>query len=290
MLSEALAYVDRGWPVFPLGEKGKKPKIPTAHPEGDPLRGCMGGCGRLGHGLYDATIEPRQVHDWWAKWPAANIGLRCGVAFDVLDVDARDPWEATANAWPAVDMPGGPVASTGKGWHFYLAPSGLGNATLIGGASCDFRGAGGYVVAPPSLHPSGRRYEWYAPVDLGLMPAPEALLTLLDPPREKRTPPPAPPPGDTSLRGGWTPRGLVQRLATAAAPDAAGNNGERNHVLNWAAYKVGLDVSAGKATSEQARDALGQLYDTAISIGLAEREIEATIRSGYSTGARGVVA
>jgi hypothetical protein len=53
-----------GWYVFPMGQN-KRPMIPTAHPEGDDLRGvCRGECGKLGHGYHDAVMGFDAVYDY----------------------------------------------------------------------------------------------------------------------------------------------------------------------------------------------------------------------------------
>jgi hypothetical protein len=162
-LEAALGYAARGWLVFPLKPGGKQPVIPTAHPEGDPLHGvCKGGCGREGHGLHDATIDPATITRWWTHWPAANIGLPTGYQFDVLDIDGQDALDAL-NAWAELnggpDYPPleGPTVRTPRGWHVYVAPTGHGNTVNLGGIlGLDWRGIGGYVVAPPSMMKDGR--------------------------------------------------------------------------------------------------------------------------------------
>jgi hypothetical protein len=61
----------------------------------------------------------------------------------------------------------GPLVRTGGGgWHFYLAPTGLGNNRPRDLEHVDWRGRGGYVVAPPSRHASGHPYEWIPGRDL----------------------------------------------------------------------------------------------------------------------------
>lgn len=74
LLDAALDYAARSWPVFPCEPRGKRP------------------LGRLvPHGLKEATTDPAVINGWWAKEPEANIGLRTGVSFDVLDIRRRQP-------------------------------------------------------------------------------------------------------------------------------------------------------------------------------------------------------
>ena len=53
----------------------KRPAIPAAHEQGDP---CKGECGKLGHGFYDATLDPFYAHDLFAKYPTAEVGVYMG--------------------------------------------------------------------------------------------------------------------------------------------------------------------------------------------------------------------
>ena len=78
MLDRALRYAAAGWPVFPLAPGEKVPLVKSAHGKGDT---CRGECGKLGHGLYDATCDERTIRNWWGDdgEPGANIGLRAGV-------------------------------------------------------------------------------------------------------------------------------------------------------------------------------------------------------------------
>jgi len=274
--SAALEAATRGWPVLPLHH---------------PL--AAGGCScrnqectnigkhpRTTHGLDDASTDHTVITRWWERWPNANLGLRTGIAFDVLDIDHDDPQAATAD-WPAFDMPGGPVARTGKGWHFLLQPTGKGNRARITGSPCDWRGAGGYIVAPPSVHASGRRYEWYTTPDAGLQPAPAELLELLEPPKRTTAPtPPKPPRPGTFTRGTWTVDPLVATVSRAA-------DGTRNNVLNWAAVAVGFAVYNRRTTAAGGEHAQQALADAARALGLGEHEIQATIRSGFAAGTAG---
>jgi hypothetical protein len=162
----ALDYAERGIPVLPL--HGKLPRIPAAHTPGDPRYGqCKGECGRQGHGVHDATTDPDQVRAWWRRWSHANIGLRTGVRFDVIDVDGTQGRDSLQRflAEHAGGVPiGGPRVRTGSGagWHLYVAPTGLPDQIGVL-PSVDYRAVDRYVVAPPSRHAhTGRPYVWYA--------------------------------------------------------------------------------------------------------------------------------
>lgn len=148
LASAALVYASHGWPVFPLVPKDKRPLTTD--------------------GFKSATSDRVTILDWWGKWPEANIGLATGIAFDVLDVDGdvgRTTLQMVLDSVGVTYRHTGPVTVTGKGWHYYFAPTGRGNRANMQGDSdtktnLDFRGLGGYVVAPPSLHPLGHRYTW----------------------------------------------------------------------------------------------------------------------------------
>lgn len=120
------------------------------------------------HWRTSASTDAGQVRDWWTRWPTANIGLVTGVksGLIVLDVDPahggldslRDlvAEEGAVEAFARVRTGGG-------GMHFYLRHPGgrVRNRTGLR-PGIDVRGDGGYVVAPPSVHASGRRYVWEA--------------------------------------------------------------------------------------------------------------------------------
>lgn len=123
-----------------------------------------------------------EIREWWNRWPQANVGVVTGAisGLVVLDLDGS---AAVAFA-KGRGVPETPVAATGKGFHVYFAHPGrpVPNAAALGGVKgIDVRGDGGYVVAPPSVHPSGRRYTWTKnrPFGLPLAPVPEWLLELL---------------------------------------------------------------------------------------------------------------
>jgi hypothetical protein len=182
----ALAYANLGHRVLPLHH----PLATDAIQRREMLCSCGDrACGAVGkhpltaHGLYVATSDPAKLARWWRRWPQANIGLVTGEVADVLDLDGPAGRAALRQAAADHDLRlEGPLVRTGSGWHLYVAPTGTGNrAGLL--AHVDWRGRGGYVVAPPSRHASGRGYRWLRPLTAELREVPAPLRSLLDPAR-----------------------------------------------------------------------------------------------------------
>lgn len=282
----AAKLADAGRWVFPIAPHGKLPAIETAHPEDDPLRGhCRGECGKLGHGLYDATRDLVVIASYWMRWPEANIGISCGPS-NLLVVDLDGP--AGRRAWAELEAEHGAVdtlrSSTGRadgGVHLlYRQPAGvrLGNGRgalppKVDGQGIDVRGQGGYIVAPPSVHPSGERYDWFhVPAAAQLPVVPDWLLAILTARKEpERAPRPAravlP---DGASRAAKILAGLVTTVLNAA-------EGTRNDTLNWAAYRLGEHIAAGRVDANEGVRALTLAAEGA---GLTDREIGKTIASG----------
>jgi len=160
----ALAYGCAGYEVLPL--KGKVPAIPSAHPLGDSLRGtCKGGCGRDGHGVFDATTDLVRIANWWERYAMANIGCRVPEGVIVVDLDPR---HGALEHLDRLEAAHGPIrtrtAWSGRGdggRHFWFRHPGgqISSSRLPRG--WDLKTHGGYVVLPPSIHPdSGQPYRW----------------------------------------------------------------------------------------------------------------------------------
>jgi len=190
MLEWAERYAALRWPVFPCD--GKRPN------------------GKLvPHGLKDASIEGRTLKRWWASAPEANVGICTGVAFWVLDVDLKSggPENLEALEHKHGKLPDTLQQQTGSGGRHYLFA--LPNFTVTNSrgqlpAGIDVRGIGGYIVAPPSIHPQSRNaYEWDGLKefeDQPILPAPEWLLGLLRPAENSK--PKAPPLPEKISEGG----------------------------------------------------------------------------------------
>lgn len=267
MSGVALAYAAAGVPVVPLFE-----------PSGVGRCACGAvGCKRPGKhprnpgGLSAATTDTDTIRAWWTRWPGANVGGLTGVLFDVCDVDGPDGIAAVRPLLEA-DHGRAPLIRTGSGgWHLLYTPTGMGNRVrFLPGV--DWRGKAGYVVLPPSLHASGRRYELTRPGQLHDVPAAlMAALTPSAPTRRSVMPPPA------GRRTGYGPAALA-READAVAAAAEGG---RNHVLNRAAFSLGQLVATGHLSEAEVTDAL---VDAALGAGLDEAEATRTIASGLRAG------
>lgn len=142
LLDEALRYADDGWPVLPLRPRGKRPL--TAH------------------GFKDATTNPERVKSWWQRWPQANIGLSIPSDYIVVDIDSADALQVLKAE--DLTLPTTVTSATSRGQHlWYSTTVPVKNRPLIEGI--DIKTDGGYVVVPPSVHPSGATYTWTTPLD-----------------------------------------------------------------------------------------------------------------------------
>lgn len=179
MLNAALHYAEMGFAVFPLKPRDKTPLT---------LHGCK-----------EATVDPQTIRRWWNRSPDANIGLATGAISGgvcVVDIDIDDEkgidgsdvlamWESENGKLPTTA-----IAITGRGgYHYYYKCSEQikNRANILEGI--DFRGDGGYVVAPPSIHKNGTQYEWeYDPDEFSIVEADSVVMKLLDVARKSTTP------------------------------------------------------------------------------------------------------
>ncbi|NJL26397.1 MAG: DNA primase [Thermoanaerobaculia bacterium] len=139
LLSHALAYARELWLVLALRPRGKEPLTP--------------------HGVKDATSGAAVIQSWWARWPDANIGLAIPPGLVVLDIDSADALQHLHAE--GLDLPATVRATTGRGIHLWYATGAFqarNRVAIFRGV--DVRAPGGYIVAPPSIHPSGAVYRW----------------------------------------------------------------------------------------------------------------------------------
>jgi predicted P-loop ATPase len=178
-LKAAIEYATKyGWAVFPVHPQTKRPMTP--------------------HGCKDAKKDVGAIKAWWRRWPDAGVGIATGSASNlvVIDedidenrgIDGRDSvreWERAHGALPDTVM-----AITGRGgYHLYFHYTGddIGNrAGILEGV--DVRGEGGYVIAPPSIHPNGTEYQWeYHPEDYELSEVTDTIREFLQPKEREKT-------------------------------------------------------------------------------------------------------
>lgn len=146
----ALYYAELGLAVFPLAYRNKVPAI-------------EGGCKA-------ATTEKSKIERWWNQNPRYNIGIATGnksnglVVID-LDVDKNkgiDGYEVLRD-WQNKhgELPETWQSITGRGGYHYFYKDTITHSNKVGlYEGVDIRGEGGYIVAPPSVHPNGNTYEW----------------------------------------------------------------------------------------------------------------------------------
>jgi hypothetical protein len=163
--SYALSYAAQGFPVFPC-KIDKKPYTT--------------------HGFKDATADINTIMAWWDQWPDASIGIPTA-GYTVLDVDPKNGGDKTLAEWTEKHgaLPVTPTARTGSGGlHYWF--KGSARCSVNKKAGLDIRSDGGYVVVPPSLHPSGNRYEWINDLRTPMAEAPAWLIEALLVPAKKK--------------------------------------------------------------------------------------------------------
>jgi Bifunctional DNA primase/polymerase, N-terminal len=297
----ALGYASRAIPVLPL-------HYPLPHH--DSLRtiadrrpvlaatgtGCScrdPNCGQVGkhplgslvpHGLKEATTNRARVLAWWTQHPQANIGLATGHQFDVLDIDRPHGTQAM-HAFAAEHglHSAGPLVRTGGGgWHYYLAPTGLGNVHPRDLEQVDWRGRGGYVVAPPSRHASGYPYQWVAgrEVDTPLAEVSAALLERLHQRQVDRLAPVV----SVPVGDGPGPRYGQAALAQEVARVATAPHGQRNQQLWEAARNLYNLVATGALDHSQVHQGLLQAAERCGLLGDEPRQTHRTLASGRQVG------
>lgn len=277
-LQAAIALTDLGWPVFPIHEPD------PSQPGGCSCRsrecGSPGKHPRVPRGLHEATRAFEILDHWWLRWPTAGIGVATGLASGifVLDEDGRQGAESLAELPP---LPETVEATTGRGSHVYLRMPDIDIRNSAGkiAPGLDIRGTGGYVIAPPSRHPSGCRYEWVRdPFDHDLADAPRWLLEAIGPKEPEAVPEPLEHSGSHGAR-------YIKAAIDAECDELATTpEGSRNHRLNLAAFNLARFLATGDVDIAMVAR---RLAFAAARAGLDRREIERTLHSAFR--ARGAV-
>lgn len=145
----------------------------------------------------ESTQDPKTIAAWWRRWPTANVGGDTGKSDKlVLDADLYKETYSGSDLWEDATR----TQNTGGGGrHVIFDRQGkpYGNQTGALPAGIDIRGVGGFIVLAPSLHKSGRRYEWAN--DKTYAPLPDELDRLLAAAREASKPKPRLPVQPTNI-------------------------------------------------------------------------------------------
>lgn len=295
----AVAYAAAGFHVFPCHvirsdgtcscAAGRVCDSPGKHPA------CR-------NGVLDATDDAEVIEKVWERYDW-NIGLATGHRFDVLDLDAPEATLGLEAAirehepdWDVAELGrfDPPMVITGKGMHVYFQPVGNNRARLA--PQVDWRGKGGYVVAPPSVHPSGAEYHWTgcmsgatsarcAALWEAIPPAPVPLVRMVrrEGPWERLEPDPVPVVDRSDIlarldveRAGTSGEGLVLTMAEAV-------QGERNHVMFWCLCRAFTDYLVGRVDAAELEKLVNEIQEAAHENGLGRHEIDKSTRSAYRT-------
>jgi archaellum biogenesis ATPase FlaH len=156
ILTEALYLSENlGWSIIPVSTE-KKPLIEWKKYQEE-----------------KSTVE--EITDWFVSYPNANIGVVTGKISNLIVVDI-DPRHGGTDE-ELKHLPTVKSATGGGGWHYYFQyKDGVQNRAAIK-PGIDIRGEGGYVILPPSLHISGKAYEWIvSPEEASLLDYPYELF------------------------------------------------------------------------------------------------------------------
>ena len=159
----ALAYAKLGWRVLPLCY----PK------EGKCTCGRGNKCdekpGKAPHytlapnGSKDATADENIITGWFdSSADLFNIGIAAGKesGLVILDVDPEHGGFESLKKYKVPDTLSVETGSGGKHYYFKHPGTEVRNSAGKLGDGLDVRGTNGYVVAPCSLHNSGKEYKW----------------------------------------------------------------------------------------------------------------------------------
>ena len=158
LLETALSLAARGLHVFPCKPRAKEPAV--------------------WNGLRAATTDQNTIRGWWRSRDL-NIGLATGKPSGIFVVDIDAEAELAKLKSRHGILPRTIESITTKGRHIYFLWPGrrIPNSASKIAPGIDVRSDGGYVLAPPSIHPSGKLYEWKANSANGFAVAPDWIIT-----------------------------------------------------------------------------------------------------------------
>jgi hypothetical protein len=267
-LCAALDYAAAGLAVFPCSFRTKVPAGLIAR-----------------HGCYSATTNPETIRRWFGGSVEYNIAIRTGLASGAWVLDADDRHNGFASLGELEHLHG-PLpltrqAQSANGRHWYWKATGPISNSNDGrvGPGLDVKGDGGYIMAPPSVHPDGPVYAWIN--DEPLAVAPDWLVRLT------RKPPPPPialPQRTHNGPPGAYGAAALQREIEVLAHTAPGS---RNHALNRASFCLHQLVAGGELDgTDVERELLAAATANGLMVDPADgaKSVIRTIRSGARAG------
>ncbi|UJW32528.1 bifunctional DNA primase/polymerase [Saccharothrix sp. AJ9571] len=291
LLDAALEAADRGWAVFPLAPRTKRPAIARWERQ--------------------ATRDPARIRRWWRRHPEDNIGVACGPSrLLVLDLDAahgRVPprWAArgvshgrdviallAARAHQPDPVDTLIVATPRDGEHrFFRLRPGTEVRSTVGergrglGWHADTRGPGSLIAAPGSVglvHGQPVPYRIVRDAPIAILP--DWLITRLTPP----PPPPRPAPGPELPATSRRVTAYVRAALDAETLKVAVAEEGQRHITLYAAAAALGELLANDWISHSA--ITSHLTEAARHhVGVAEftwQELTTTIRDGIAAGRR----
>jgi hypothetical protein len=269
MLESALALAGAGFQVFPCAYATKVPA-------------------KGSRGLHDATANAAVIRRWFGGSYRRNLAVRTGVVsrcwvLDVDDAEALKALQASHGCLPLTRQ-----SRSARGTHYWWR---IGNIPVPSSTSkvaqdVDVRGEGGYVLAPPAVHPTGTVYEWEN--DAPLVEAPAWLVELAvkrpEPTISQQAIMRRQCPGRAGAASSYGRAALHRECALLAGA----GEGVRNDQLNKSSFSLYQLVAAGDL---DASDVDRELIAACVANGLATDaksggmpQVMRTIRSGARAG------
>lgn len=156
MLHWFLKYLALGYSVIPLKPRSKEPLIEWKE-------------------FQTRRATEAEVRQWIASEPNAGVGVVTGKISNLAVVDLDGP--VGLKTASAMSLKSSVVSISGNGRHLWYAYPSDFNATnavkIFPGV--DLRAEGGYIVAPPSVHPNGKRYRWLTNFKMSIQELPYVL-------------------------------------------------------------------------------------------------------------------
>lgn len=268
ILDAALGYLELGWSVLPV--RGKEPAIAWA------------------------TFQTKRpaysyIHNWHRDGLLQGVGIICGKVSSnlaVIDLDGQDAVKEFESCFNFNTY--SVLSGSGKGKHIYLYVDNLPVTTRTKGF--ELRANGCYVVAPPSVHPSGQRYTVAAACDIQCVSNLDDVVAFIRNKIPALQPPRVATPPNVAAKSEWEAKAREFYLNAAIEGEASrirqAAKGERNNTLFHASKRLARLLQNG-GDSEQVRSAL---LAAAQFVGTprieAERTIESGIRHGLQASAR----